>query len=43
MDATFLFARNFVNTRYEDIPGAVKEATKKEILDLFTYGNETAE
>jgi 2-methylcitrate dehydratase PrpD len=35
MDASFAFARNFVNTKYEDLPPEVIEATKKEILDLF--------
>jgi 2-methylcitrate dehydratase PrpD len=35
MDATYLFARNFVNTKYEDLPAGVAEATKKEILDLL--------
>ncbi len=35
MDAAFLFAGNFVNTKYEDLPGEVVEATKKEILDLL--------
>jgi 2-methylcitrate dehydratase PrpD len=35
MDAAYLFARNFVNTRYEDLPPEAVEATKKEILDLL--------
>jgi 2-methylcitrate dehydratase PrpD len=35
MDAAYLFARNFVNTRYENLPPEVVEATKKEILDLL--------
>jgi 2-methylcitrate dehydratase PrpD len=35
VDATYMFARNFVNTRYEDLPADVVEATKKEVLDLF--------
>jgi 2-methylcitrate dehydratase PrpD len=35
MDATYLFARNFINTRYEDLPEGMVEATKKEILDLL--------
>ncbi len=35
MDAAYLFARNFVNTRYENLPAEVVEATKKEILDLL--------
>jgi 2-methylcitrate dehydratase PrpD len=35
MDASFSFARNFVNTKYEDLPPEAVEATKKEILDLL--------
>ena len=35
MDATFLFAKNLVNTRYEDLPPGVVEATKKQVLDLL--------
>jgi 2-methylcitrate dehydratase PrpD len=35
MDASFLFARNFVNTKYENLAAEVVEATKKEILDLL--------
>jgi 2-methylcitrate dehydratase PrpD len=35
MDAAYLFARNFVITKYEDLPPEVVEATKKEILDLL--------
>ena len=35
MDATYLFARNFVNAKYDDLPAGVVEATKKEILDLL--------
>jgi 2-methylcitrate dehydratase PrpD len=35
MDAAYLFAKNFVNTKYEDLPPEVVEATKKEILDLL--------
>jgi 2-methylcitrate dehydratase PrpD len=35
MDAAYLFARNFVNTKYENLPPEVVEATKKEILDLL--------
>jgi 2-methylcitrate dehydratase PrpD len=35
MDAAYSFARNFVNTKYEDLPPEVIEATKKEILDFF--------
>jgi len=35
MDAAYLFAKNFVNTKYENLPPEVVEATKKEILDLL--------
>ncbi len=35
MDAAYLFARNFVETKYENLPPEVVEATKKEILDLL--------
>jgi len=35
MDAAYLFAKNIVNTRYEDLPREAVEATKKEILDLL--------
>jgi 2-methylcitrate dehydratase PrpD len=35
MDAAYSFAKNFVNTKYEDLPREVVEATKKEILDLL--------
>jgi 2-methylcitrate dehydratase PrpD len=35
MDAAYLFARCFANTRYEDLPPEVVEATKKEVLDLL--------
>ena len=35
MDAAFLFARNFANTKFEDLTSEVVEATKKEILDLL--------
>lgn len=35
MDAAYLFARNFVGTKYEDLPAEVVDATKKEILDLL--------
>jgi 2-methylcitrate dehydratase PrpD len=35
MDASYLFAKNFINTKYEDLPPEVVEATKKEILDLL--------
>jgi len=29
MDAAYLFAKNFVNTKYEDLPADVVGATKK--------------
>jgi 2-methylcitrate dehydratase PrpD len=35
MDAAYLFAKNFVDTKYENLPSEVVEATKKEILDLL--------
>jgi 2-methylcitrate dehydratase PrpD len=35
MDAIQLFAKQFVSTRYEDLPRDVVEVTKKEVLDLF--------
>jgi 2-methylcitrate dehydratase PrpD len=35
MDAAYLFARNFVNTKYDNLPFEVVEATKKEVLDLL--------
>jgi 2-methylcitrate dehydratase PrpD len=35
MDASFAFARNFSNTKYENLPPEAVEATKKEILDLL--------
>lgn len=35
MDAAVEFARNFVNTKFEDLSSEVVEATKKEILDLL--------
>jgi 2-methylcitrate dehydratase PrpD len=35
MDASYLFAKNFVDTKFEDLPAEVVEATKKEILDLL--------
>jgi 2-methylcitrate dehydratase PrpD len=35
MDASYLFARNFVNTKFENLAPEVVEATKKEILDLL--------
>ncbi|GAB6194505.1 MmgE/PrpD family protein [Desulfocastanea catecholica] len=35
MDATFLFAKNFKQIKYEDLPGKVVDITKKQILDYF--------
>jgi 2-methylcitrate dehydratase PrpD len=35
MDAAYLFAKNFANTKYENLPAEVVDATKKEILDLL--------
>jgi 2-methylcitrate dehydratase PrpD len=35
MDATFLFAKNITNTKYEDLSREVVEATKKQVLDLL--------
>ncbi|MBN2241787.1 MAG: MmgE/PrpD family protein [Acidobacteria bacterium] len=35
MDAAVEFARNFANTKYEDLSSEVVDATKKEILDLM--------
>lgn len=35
MDASYVFAANFVKTRYDDLPSDVVDATKKEILDLL--------
>jgi 2-methylcitrate dehydratase PrpD len=35
MDASYQFAKSFVNTRYEDIPRDVVELTKREILDIL--------
>jgi 2-methylcitrate dehydratase PrpD len=35
MDAAFSFAKNFTDTKYEDLPSDVVAATKKEILDLL--------
>ncbi len=35
MDASYQFAKNFVNTRYEDIPRDVVEVTRREILDIL--------
>jgi 2-methylcitrate dehydratase PrpD len=33
MDAIFDFVKNFIGTRYEDIPGTAVAATKNEVLD----------
>lgn len=38
MDPIFRVARNVIQTRYEDIPDNVVEATKKEILDCLGVG-----
>jgi 2-methylcitrate dehydratase PrpD len=38
MDAAYLLAKNFVDTKYENLPSEVVEATKKEILDLLGVG-----
>jgi 2-methylcitrate dehydratase PrpD len=35
MDAAYLFAKNFTDTNYEDLPVEVVDATKKEILDFL--------
>lgn len=35
MDATYLFADYFRNTRYEDLPASVVDITKKQVLDYF--------
>jgi 2-methylcitrate dehydratase PrpD len=35
MDASYAFAKNFVNTKYENLSPEVVDATKKEILDLL--------
>ena len=35
MDAAYLFAKNFVNIHYADLPSDVVEATKKEVLDTL--------
>jgi len=35
MDAAYSFAKIFANTKYEDLPPEVVNATKKEILDLL--------
>ncbi len=35
MDATFEYARNFVNTVFDDLPKEVVEITKKEVLDTL--------
>lgn len=38
VDATFLFAENFVKTRYEDLSPEVVGVTKKQVLDLLGVG-----
>jgi 2-methylcitrate dehydratase PrpD len=38
VDATYLFAKNFVNTKYEDLSSDLVEATKKEVLDALGVG-----
>jgi 2-methylcitrate dehydratase PrpD len=35
MDAIYQFARNFINTKYEDLPSSVVETTKKQVIDLL--------
>jgi 2-methylcitrate dehydratase PrpD len=35
LDAIQLFAKQFVSTRYDDLPKTVVEVTKKEVLDFF--------
>ena len=35
MDATYLFAKNLTNIRYEDLPTGVVDVTKKQVLDLL--------
>jgi 2-methylcitrate dehydratase PrpD len=35
MDATFEFAKNFVNVTFDDLPAEVVEITKKEVLDTL--------
>jgi 2-methylcitrate dehydratase PrpD len=35
MDVAYSFAKTFANTKFEDLPPAVVEATKKEVLDLL--------
>ena len=35
MDAAYSFAKCFVDTKYENLPAEVVDATKKEILDLL--------
>ena len=35
MDAIQLFAKNFVTTKFEDLPKDVVDITKKEVLDLL--------
>ena len=35
MDSSYKFARNFVNTNYEDIPEDAVAIAKREILDIL--------
>jgi 2-methylcitrate dehydratase PrpD len=35
MDAAYTFAKNFADTKYENLPAEVVDATKKEVLDLL--------
>jgi len=35
MDAIYLFAKNFIDINYEDLPKEAVEVTKKQVLDLF--------
>lgn len=35
MDASYGFAKSFVNTKYEDIPPDAVEVTKREVLDIL--------
>ena len=35
MDSSYKFARNFVTTRYEDIPEEAVEVTRREVLDIL--------
>ena len=35
MDPIYLFAKNFLQIKYKDLPQEVVEITKKEVLDLY--------